>query len=341
MLKNEYGFQDFTQLMELVERTENIWETMGLLDNTEYMYWNSTGGKFRRVEDGEDEILAQARGGDRNFAGRENAKEEYFETAFFPLDGIVTAQDVQDLIQLDSEGGETPESVANRVRRLIARIQRSHAKLLQRAMYYAVKENKTYVAGMPTKEVDFSTKWGLARKSVVAANFDLTDPAIDPFETLEVEGRRHIIAEAGDNADGYQIAFACSSQVFDKLIAHPKFEGAYSQYQSTQEPLRRRLLGDRNNRAFEHKGIIVIEMIEPAAKGGFANDMGYLFPLGLPMFNIAFAPADTLEHANTTALPAYLFMETDARKQTVQSESSFVIVNTRPDLVVSFQAKLA
>lgn len=340
MIKNEYGFQNFTQLMELVTRTENIWETMGLLSATDTQYWTSTGGKMRRITDGEDGIDAKARGGDRNYIGRENAVEKYFDTAFFPLDGSITAQDIQDLINLDTE--DTPESVANRIRRMVARIQRSHAKNLQKAMYYAIKEGKTYHPSMPAKEQSYASEFGVVRKQVLAADFDLTDPNTDPFVTLEKEGRRHIIEQAGDNADGYEIAFPCSSDVFDALIAHPKFEGAYSEYMSTQEPLRQRIAGDRNNRVFKHKGIIVIEMIEPAAKGGFAANKGYLMPLGLEgMWQLAYAPADVVELANTEAQEAYLFLETSPRKNTVQSESAFCIVGTRDELVVEFTATLA
>lgn len=338
-LKNTYSFEDYSQLMELVERTENIWETAGLLDSTEYDYWTSTSGKMRRVEDGFDEIQAQARGGSRNFVGRENAIERSFDTAFFPLDGKVTAQDVQDLINLDTE--DTPETVTNRIRKMVRRIQGSHARQMNRAMFYTLKENKTYHPGMPTKEQDFSTEFGKARKVVPTTTFDLTDVNKDPFATLEKEGRRHIIDQAGDEADGYEILFVCASDVFDGLIEHPKFEGSYSQYESTQEPLRNRLRGDANNRGFRHKGIIVLESIEASAKGGFDNNTGYLMPLGMAdMFKVAFAPADVPELANTTAQPAYLFLEQTPRAQTVQSESSFVIVNTRPELVVEFEAQL-
>lgn len=340
-LKNTYSFQDFSQLMELTERTENIWEIAGLLDQTEYDYWNSTSGKMRRVTDGFEEIKAQARGGSRNYVGRENAIERSFDTAFFPLDGKVTAQDVQDLVRLDTDGDEVPEDVTNRIRRMVRRIQGSHARLMNRAMFYAIKENKTYHPSMPAKEQDFSVEFGVARKVVPTTTFNLTDVNTDPFTTLEKEGRRHIIQQAGDLAEGYEIIFVCSSDVFDALIEHPKFEGAYSQYESTQEPLRQRLRGDANNRAFKHKGIVVLESIEPAAKGGFANNAGYLMPLGMSeMFKVAFAPADVPELANTTAQPAYLFLEQTPRAQTVQSESSFVIVNTRPDLVIEFQAQL-
>jgi len=338
-IKNTYSFEDYTQLMELVERTENIWETAGLLSSTDYDYWTSTSGKMRRVDDDFDEIAAQSRGGSRNYVGRENAIERNFDTAFFPLDGKVTAQDVQDLINLDTE--DTPETVTNRIRRMVRRIQGSHARLMNRAMFYAIKDNKTYHPGMTLKEQDFSTEFGKARKQVAAGDFDLTDVNVDPFDVLEKEGRRHIIAEAGDLAEGYEILFTCSSDVFDGLINHPKFEGAYSEYESTQEPLRQRLRGDRNNRAFRHKGVTVLESIEPAAKGGFAQNKGYLMPMGMDsMFQVAFAPADVPELANTTAEPAYLFLETTPRAQTVQSESSFVIVNTRPELIVEFTATL-
>lgn len=334
-LKNTYSFEDYTQLMELVDRTENLWEVAGFLQSTDYQYWKSTSGKFRRVEDGEDELEAQARGGKRNFVGRENGIERSFDTAFFPLDGVVTAQDVQDLINLDTE--DTPETVTNRIRRMVGRIQRSHNKNMNRAMFYAIKENKTYHPGMTAKEQNFSTEFGKARKGDVTLQLGNAGAAIDPFETLEKEGRRHVIEQAGDQAEGYEIAFVCSSDTFDGLIAHPKFEGAYSEYESTQEPLRRRISGDSNNRVFKHKGVIVIESILPAAKGGFDATRGYLLPLGMDdMFQLAYSPADVPELANTEAMEAYLFLETTPRAQTVQSESAFCIVNSRPELIVPF-----
>lgn len=337
--KGNFGLQNFTRLMELQTRKIGIFEHMGLLNEMDTVFLDSTGSLFERVTDGEDEILAKARGGDRNFAGRENARSEYFSSAFFPLDGKVTAQDIQDLRLLGTE--QEPENAANRVKRLVARIQRSHSVQLQKAMLYAIVNNKTYFPGMTGQEKDYSTIWGAARKQVPNTAFDLSDPAVDPFETLNKEGRRHIIDNAQDDAEGYEVMFACSSDVFDGLIAHPKFEASYSQYASEQEPLRQRISGNRNNRVFKHKGVIVVEIINSAA-GSLGSTKGYLYPLGVSDFvKLAYSPADTMKLANTVAEESYMFLKEDDRYTTVESETSFVIVLTRPELIVEFTATLS
>jgi len=338
MNKGNFGLVDYTGLMELETRKISIFEHMGLINemNTSFLGANETGSLFERVTDGEDEILAKARGGDRNFAGRENAQLEYFPTAFFPLDGKVTAQDRMDLRLLNTE--DEPENAANRVRRLVGRVQRSQSVALQKAMLQAIVSNKTYAPGMTATEKDFSTVWGVARPQVANTVFDLTDPAVNPFETIEKYGRRQIVTNAGDNADAYEIVFACEPDVFDALINHPKFTGSYSEYANQQEVLRNRISGDRNNRVFKHQGVIVLEIITSTA-GSLPANKGYCYPLGIEdMWQLKFGPADTVKERSTEE--TYLFMKEDDRKITVESESSFVIVNTKPDCLIEFTAQL-
>jgi len=338
MNKGTNGLQNYTPLMELSTRKISLFEHMGLINemNTSFLGANETGTLFERITDGEDTIQAKARGGDRNFAGRENAQTEYFSTSFFPLDGKVTAQDRMDLRKLGTE--DEPENAANRVNRLVGRIQRSQSVALQKAMLQAIVSNTTYAPGMTTTEKNYSTVWGSARTQVANTVFDLTDVSVNPFVTLEQQGRRVIIANAGDNADGYEIVFACSPDVFDGLINHPKFEASYSEYASQQEPLRERIAGDRNNRVFKHLGVIVVEIITSAA-GSLGSTKGYMYPLGMEdMWNLTYGPADVVKEM--PAEEVYLFLEENDRSIEVQSESSFVIVNSRPELLVEFTAAL-
>lgn len=338
MNKGNFGLVDYTSLMELETRKQSIFEAMGLINemNTTYLGANETGCLFERVTDGEDAILAKARGGDRNYAGRENAQMEYFGTSFFPLDGKITAQDRMDLRQLGTEN--EPEGAENRVRRMVKRINSSQSVQLQKAMLYAIVNDKTYAPGLTATEKTFATVWSAPRTQVANTVFDLTDAAVDPFTTLEKYGRRVIINKAGDNADGYEIVFACEPDVFDGLISHPKFEASYSQYASVQEPLRERIAGNRNNRVFKHKGVIVLEVIASAA-GSIPANKGYMFPLGIAdQWQLKFGPADTVRELS--GQDTYLFMKEDDRKITVESESSFVIVNTRSELICEFTAQL-
>lgn len=333
--RGNWGLQDFTQLMTLENRQSTIFDKLGLIDEFDKHFLTGTFAQFERITDGEDAIQAKARGGDRNYAGRENARKEVLETAFFPLDGKVTPQDIEDLRMLMLGTEAETESVANRIRKLVGRLQRSHAQNFKRAMYKMLKEDKTYFPSIPAKEKAFSTIWGVTRKVVPAGTFDLTNQAVDPFETLEVEGRRHIIDNFKGQVDEFDIVFLCGSGVFDKLVGHSKFEATYA-----DDPLlRERFGGMKVNRILRHKGFLIVEDID--RNDGIANDKGYMFPLGLPtMFNIAYSPADTNEHMGTVAEESYLFLEEGLRHTTAQSESSFVIMNSLPELLVEFSATL-
>lgn len=332
--RGNWGLQDYTNLMTLETRQATIFDKLGLINEFDKQYLTGTFAQFERITDAEDAIQAKARGGDRNYAGRENARKEVLETAFFPLDGKVTPQDVEDLRMLGTEA-ET-ETVANRVRKLVSLLQRSHAQNFKKAMYKMLKEDKTYFPSIAAKEKAFSAIWGVTRKVVPNTTFDLTNASVDPFETLEVEGRRHIIDNFKGQVDEFDIVFLCGSGTFDKLVSHPKFEATYA-----DDPLlRERFGGMKVNRILRHKGFLIVEDIDRV--DGLIDTKGYMFPLGLPsMFNIAYSPADTNDHMGTVAEEAYLFLEEGLRHTTAQSESSFVIMLSLPELLVEFTAKLA
>jgi hypothetical protein len=326
----DYNVIDYTPLASLVERDQNLLEELGIFDATQAKKLTATWAEFERKTQTKSGILAKARGADRNYAGQDSSRKEMFPVPFFPLDGKITPQDVQNFRMIGTE--DTSETVENKVREKVAHIQRSHTDLVKKAMYKAIVSNSTYqpidAGGTDGGDVrNFSTVWGAAR---ITGGVDLSDQTTDPYDTMEIVIRQPIIANAADNATGYQLIQLVPSNVFSAIVNHVLVRAAYSQYSSEQEPLRKRLGGNSNNRIFTHKGITIVEDIS----GELTALHGFAMPLGIQdMFGMAYAPADTIDHANMAAEEVYMFMKSDYRSETIESETSFMCHISRPELV--------
>lgn len=319
------GLLDYTPLTALVERTDNALEKLGLFEE---FFGQTTTAEVERVTLGSDSIEAKERGGERNHAGDEQSQIEYFRIPFFPLDKVAKPSDVQDFREYGE--ADAPASVEKRVERNIGRIRKSHDFLRRAAMYEALKGN-TYASGLAGSQyiVNFATKWGVTG-DVFTGGIDFTNAAADPALYVEKNCREHIIDKAQDDSSAFEVIALCGSGFFNSMIHHPLVQAAYSQYSSGQEMLRERLGGSVVGRIFEHKGVTYIEDVSKQIARGDA----YILPQGIAdMFQLHYAPADTLEHANTVAEPLYLFMEEDRRKVILESETSLVAIVTRPELI--------
>lgn len=325
--------QDFSELMELVEREENLLERMGLFD---VQFGSLLTATFERTVGGTDEMYSVARGADRQVAGDDSAVTASIEIPFFALDKVTKPNEVQDFRQLGT--ADAPESVLNRVNRIIKRIQRGHARLHTNVMYAALN-GSTYAVDKdgnprPNLTKTFQSMFGIADADMYnatalgAKTFDLTDSALNPADEFELF-RQHVVDKAGDQGDDYEIVALLGSGAFTALKNHPDYTDAFASYASEVEPLRQRLGGLKNNRVMQWQGVTYIEDIS----GKIPTAQGRLFPKGFEMFELMYAPADTEEHANTTATASYLFLDQERRKTVVESEVSVVAVNTRDDLV--------
>ncbi|ATN93386.1 putative major capsid protein [Pseudoalteromonas phage J2-1_QLiu-2017] len=324
--QGNWEVSDYTQLTELFERELNVLEGLNLF---EAHYGTTTRADVERITDSTDAIKAKERGADRNYAGREKAFIETFRIPFFPLDNITNANEVQDFREYGQP--DTPASVERRVERALARISRSHDKLRRKAMYQALK-GTTYAPDMEGTQYDktFSAVFDVAADMYAGGGIDFTNSAQDPSLFVEKNCREHIQDKAKDNAQSYEIVVLCGSGFFNSLVHHPLIIGAYDQYASDQEPLRNRLGGNALGRVFRHKSVTYIEDVSTEIPRGDA----FVIPMGIDgMFQIHYAPADTLDHANTVAEEAYIFLAEERRKAVIETETSFVCVNTRPELI--------
>lgn len=332
--QNDFQIVDLGAMLEVVPRQYRLITEMDLF--TPY-HGVSTVAQVERVDETLVDVPARRRGGERNYVGSEKAQLKNFNIPFFPLDRQITPADVQNFRQYFT--AENPRSVEDVVVRVVKRIQASLATTKEKAMLSAIM-GKSWSPADPRAQYNYFDEWGVTQSIV---NVDFTDVAVDPSELIEDQGRGQVVDLAGDNGDNYGIVVVASRQWFSAFIQHPLVQNAYQFYASTQEPLRMRL-GDgsknANNRKFEHKGVTYIEDISGYIPAGEA----YLFPQGIDnMFQIHYAPADTVQDANTVAQELYMFYKSSAylREEKVEAETSLLTVNSRPELSIKLQGTFA
>lgn len=324
---NDFQIVNLGAALELVPRQYRLITNMDLF--TAY-HGETTIARVERVDEIVADIPARRRGGERNYVGSEKAQIKNFNIPFFPLDRQITAADVQNFRKYFTT--DAPRTVEDVVARVVKRIRVSHEQLKEKAMVQAIM-GKSWSPQDPTAQYNYFTEWGVTQHT---ANINFTDVAVDPSDLIEKDARAYIIDNAGDNGNNYNIIVLASRKWFSALTAHPLIMNAYQYYSSTQEPLRRRLgMGSENanNRMFVHKNVTYIEDIS----GYIPDGEAYILPQGIDdMFQIHYAPADDVREANTVAEELYLWYKSSAylREEKVESETSFLTVNTRPELVV-------
>ena len=328
---------NYTALLALKPRSQNLLEELGLFteENTDYL--TGENAEFEREVKGLTKMYNVSRGADRQFAGSEGSEYQILKVPFATLDGVTKPHEVQGFREYGTEN--TPASIKVAVEKKIAHIQRSHQRYVRDAQYSALVDNKVYAFDSNGTELtslakNFSTLWGAARNTG-AINYSAT--TVDPFDALEA-ARNNVTAKAGDDADGYDIIYICSSKEFSALVSHPKVQAAYDSYASSQEPLRLRLNGNKNNRMFSHKGVTVWEDIS----GKVADTKGFVVPTGIAdMFGAAYAPADLVSEVNEIAQSGYLFMVENHRSVVVESEVAYMAMITRPELITDITVSYA
>lgn len=337
----EQSLQNFTPLMDLVPREENMLERMGLFAEKDFVTESIT--TFERRVLGTDEMYSVARGADRQYAGDDEAKEALLKVPFFTLDKVVKPSDVHQLREFLT--ATDPETVRSRVEKVIARIQRGHARLHKNVMYEALVNNKTYAkdkAGndRPNFVKNFQAAFEVPNSEMfngaadgVFTQLDLTDQTSNPMDTFELF-RKHVFNAAGDEGDNYQIIFLMGSGAFTALKNHSDVQEAFANY-TDGKSLLQRLGGLQTARVLEMDGNIFLEDLS----GKIADNQIIGFVRGIEdMFMLKYGLADTVAAENGDEAPAeaYLYIREDARKVGVESDLAVVACVTRPELICRF-----
>ena len=335
-IKNgDQHLQDFSQLMTLVDREDNMLEKMGVFNKDTS---GSTVATFERRVDGTDDMYSVARDADRQTAGDNGAQDAHLELPFFTLDkGIKQTE----LLNLRKFGTQEWESVAGKVAEFIARFQRGHARTIKKAMYTALKGSgfAPDAAGVarPNLARNYQAVWGLANADMFnnaaggAKAYDLTDQTSNPANEFELF-RQHVVAVAGDEGDNYEIVMLMGSAAFSALKDHADYVEAYANYASEVEPARKRLGGLSNSRILSWQGVTFIEDIS----GEIPTAQGYAFPMGMGLFEMRFGPRNTVNGQEEAIQEAYLYIDEKLRQIKAESETSVLAVVTRPELIAHY-----
>ncbi len=321
------GIQDFSALSELVAPEYNLLEKLDLFE-VEYVDVDTV--SMERIEDGVDAIVAKQRGGERNYADRENARREVLEIPFFPLDVTIKASEILDFRKFLE--GDASETLLNRVQRAVKRIRKSHDRLKRSAMYACL--NGTTYTGVANSKLNkvFATIWGVTPLTT-QANVDFTALAVNPADSIEV-ARTHIQDNAMDEASAYELIVLCGAGYFNGYHDHPLVEADLT---TDNDKLVERMGGNLVERSFRHKGVTF--MLD--ASGQIANAQARIIPLGISdMFKITYGPSDTLKGSEEEIKDIYTFAVETPRKMVIETETAFLCHNTRPELIVPTLATL-
>ncbi len=328
-----YGDTHVQDLTAAVNKMPPVWTLIDSLNifgqefgETEFVTVDVVTEKVGLIKD-------QRRQGPRNYVNSENVQVQRLEIPFFPMDGAIRPSDLQNIRRY----GSTDDVVRlNEAReRVMRRVRMNHAATSEKAMVQAVK-GLGYSPEGTTSQYNYYTVFGQTQQVVA---FDLAGQG-DPIAQAEV-ARLHIAENANDGGSSYEITALCSKGFFSKLLQNSDFKDAYTYFESNVNPLRDRVGGNSVYREFVHGNVRWLEYPFKDADGAdfIETDAAYMMPVGIEgMFRQHFAPSDTVEGANETAQELYLWETTDRRKVEIESESAFLCVNYRPELVVRCNA---
>lgn len=253
----------------------------------------------------------------QTFNEREDVKTHLFKVPSF---GIQTHIKPSDILRRRVAGTKDElETVDSLVAKDIADIQNSMALFRERQLVSTITTGQLYVPNGSVQSYDFYAEYaGLTAATRPTVAFPLNDVNAYPRESGE--DARNLIADSlldGQTVDGY-IAL-CGKNFFRKRIAHPKEEQAMVDRSGIlgQDPLIQRLNNFTNGRMYrKYMGSDEILYVEYTARVGntplIADDEAYIMPINAgEVFVQAYAPAETMQYANTTAERQYAWRYDD------------------------------
>lgn len=255
---------------------------------------------------------------DKSFSERGEAFDQRGQTKTHlfkvPSFGIQTEIKPSDILRKRVEGTKDEmETIDRLVAKDLADIAKSWSLFEERQIVTTVTTGKLYVPNGSVESYDFYDEYtsnNAANRPTV--NFNFADTSAYPRETGE-EVCNFISDNLldGQTVDGY--ICLCGKDFFNQRIKHPKEEQAMVQRSGIlgQDPLIQRLDNFTNGKRYRrYVGADDILYVEYTAKVGgqplIAADEGYVMPINASgLFTRAYAPAETMQYANTVAQSQY------------------------------------
>lgn len=245
------------------------------------------------------------------FDQRDETKTHLFKVPSF---GIQTHIKPSDILRRRVEGTKDEmETVDRVVGKDLASISKAWSLFKERQIVHTITTGTLYVPNNSIQSYDFYQEYtGVVAASRPTVNFDFSNANAYPREVGE-EARNFISDNLldGQTIDGF--ICLCGKDFFKERIKHPKEEQAMVDRSGIlgQDPLIQRLQNFTNGNMYRmYRGADDILYVEYTARVGgqplIAADEGYIMPINASgLFTRAYAPAETMQYANTTAEAQY------------------------------------
>lgn len=275
------------------------------------------------------------------FDERGSTKIHLFKVPSF---GIQTHIKPSDATRRRVEGTKDQlETIYRLVAKDIADIQRSWDMFKERQIVNTITSGSLYVPNGSVQSYDFYDEYtsnNAANRPTL--NFDFSNSNAYPREVGE-EARTFIADNLLEGQTMSGFVCLCGKDFFNQRIKHPKEEQAMVDRSGIvgQDPLIKRLDEFANGRVYrKYRGADDILYIEYTAKAGgqplIADDEGYIMPMDAgQVFTRAYAPAETMQYANTVAEEQYAWRYDDEFSGTkLFWESNQGLYLTNPNSIV-------
>jgi hypothetical protein len=182
---------------------------------------------------------------------------------------------------------------------------------------------------------DWFEELGFARNT---HTFDVTQPNVNIRDEAIKMKRKADIKLGGYSYSRY--VWLMPPEMFDLVVSHPSLKEAYDRWQDGA------FLRADNRKGFQIADNVTIQSYEINTTGAFDSqgrpirmfpeDKSFFVPDTTSLFQVRFAPADTMEAVNTVGLPFYAASEPKPFNKGVDltAESNFVVYSEKPDAVV-------
>ncbi|MCP4392701.1 MAG: hypothetical protein GY804_00245 [Alphaproteobacteria bacterium] len=328
--ENAYTIVDYTEELMLVPNMWNLVEQEGIF-SSEGVGTNVV--VFDKTETTAQVVVDKPYGERSTFGGNEQTGLYSYAIPTFPLDDDITVGDVYGLRKVGT--ADMRESVENVVAKKVTQIRRSHAITSEYARCQAI-QGLVYAPNGTIPTTNWYTEFGQTQTTV---NFDFANTAIDQRANVQT-----VVAHIQDSFHSggvlEEIIFFCTPNWFAALISNAQIEAAYTYYSSTQEPLRNDLRFGMYRR-FTWQGVTFIEYrgAKPDGTPYFPEVTGgqaWALPRGSDSFMTYYAPAYRFDAIGSDGAESYMWTYEDQRQSVIeiQSESNFLCMSKRPELVV-------
>lgn len=318
---------DWTQEINLVPRSHGLLAQLGIFEEVP----TAADTVSFDVITGNEGLVGDKVRGNRAYVGKDDTRQtRTWPVPHYPVDDYLVPGDVRGKRAYGSPDQE--DALAAKRAQKIAKLSRRQQETLEYARGYLLTTGGVY-APNGSVSLNYFTEFGVSQTTV---SFALGTGSTQVLSKQESAIRA--LQDATQGSSFTNIIAIASPEFFTAYTTHASVQAAYSQYQSSQEPLRNRL-GPITSfyRQFTHGNVTLIEDTDTIAGNRVIDaNSAYFIPVGSDVFKTYFGPANKFDLLGTLGEPMYMFEYASPKgdKIEIETESNFLNAVTKPGVII-------